>query len=166
MWFMCQNLLACSRRPTNRGYLTLLTVVSVEKASECKEIILNSSYSFDTSSLSLAQDDKHQIERRCLCNGESGPGAGTGTTFFLLGYHKEGWYKCGAGGLFDTCCKHRGKWRAGNWKMNSPKMNCSTHSANRVCISQEIWIKRNFYFARTLFSRTSCRYYNLPEFKW
>lgn len=84
----------------------------------------NSSYPFDTLSLSLAQDDKHQIQAMLMQWWEWA--WGRYWYHFLsprdAGWHKEGWCKCNAGGLFNTCWKHRGKWRAGNWQMNSLKM--------------------------------------------
>ena len=86
---------------------------------------------------------------------------------FSSGWHKEGGANVVrvvslilAGNTVENEELETDRWT--HWKWN-----CSTYSANRVCISQEIWIKGNFYFARTLFSRTLCCYFiYLSEFKW
>ena len=127
----------------------------------------NSSYPFDTSSLSLAQDDKHQIEAILMQWWEWA----WGRYWYHFLSPRDGIKRGGAnvvrvvslilaGNTVENEELETDRWT--HWKWN-----CSTHSANRVCISQEIWIKRNFYFARTLFSRTLCCYFiYLSEFKW
>ena len=127
----------------------------------------NSSYPFDTSSLSLAQDDKHQIEAMLMQWWEWA----WGRYWYHFLSPRDGIKRGGAnvmrvvslilaGNTVENEELETDRWT--HWKWN-----CSTHSAYHVCISPEIWIKRNFYFARTLFSRTLCRYYiYLPEFKW
>ena len=116
----------------------------------------NSSYPFDTSSLSLAQDDKHQIEAMLMQWWEWA----WGRYWYHFLSPRDGIKRGGAnvvrvvslilaGNTVENEELETDRWT--HWKWN-----CSTHSANRVCISQEIWIKRNFYFARTLFSRTLC----------
>ena len=127
----------------------------------------NSSYPFDTSSLSLAQDDKHQIDAMLMPWWEWA----WGRYWYHFLSPRDGIKRSGAnvmrvvslilaGNTVENEELETDRWT--HWKWN-----CSTHSAYHVCISPEIWIKRNFYFARTLYSRTLCRYYiYLPEFKW
>ena len=127
----------------------------------------NSSYPFDTSSLSLAQDDKHQIDAMLMPWWEWA----WGRYWYHFLSPRDGIKRSGAnvmrvvslilaGNTVENEELETDRWT--HWKWN-----CTTQSAYRVCISKDIWIKRNFYFARTLFSRTLCRYYiYLSEFKW